>query len=72
MISRKKEDFRIYVEDDDKNWLKTNYILESEENVDKYIDIKINLRCRPSWDLRLTREEIKVFQSLFQETIKYL
>lgn len=71
-ISEKKEDFKIYIEDEDGNYLKSGFICEEEATIDKYITFNINLVGMSSFGLNLTRPKLKILAKLLNEANKYL
>lgn len=75
-ISKKEEDFRIYVENDKGQFIRTDDILASENSLSKRIYFRINLRPDLfdgfEWSINLTREEIKDLAELTNEVCKYL
>jgi hypothetical protein len=71
-ISKKEEDFRIYVENDNKQFISSSEVLRGERSIDKRIFFKVDLGEKVKWNMELTREEIKSLSELFIEVVKYL
>lgn len=75
-ISKKEEDFRIYVEDDNSNYISSSNVLYSESFVDKRIVFKVSLSKEKTspivFNLQATREEIKSLTAMLNEVVKYL
>jgi hypothetical protein len=71
-ISKKTENYRIYVEDEKGNFISTNFIREAESFIDKLIPIKVTLKDRDTFSMELTREEIEALAYLFIEVNTYL
>ena len=71
-ISQKKEDFKIYVEDNNGNYISSDYINKSESSLTTIIPFSIKLNCREKFTLHLDREELKIIIELLNETVKYL
>ena len=78
MIVQKKEDYRIYVEDDDKNWLSTEFVREAENKIHRGITVHFGLNNVQrsiqdnKFDIVLTKEEIIAMSNLFNECKKLL
>jgi hypothetical protein len=71
-ISRKEEDFRIYVESEYGHYISSSDVLQSEKSIDKRIHFKIKVDNHICLDIGLTREEIKSLAELTTEVCKYL
>ena len=72
MIVQRKDDYRIYVEDDNKNYLSTAFINKSLEGVNKTIDVYFNLKTDSFLDdkeitISLTKEQIVIMSNLLNE-----
>ena len=77
MISQKKEDFSIYVEDDNHNYISTEFILEHESHLDKKIGLTIKFSAERgvdsgSYTLWISRENLKSLTLMLNEVVKYL
>lgn len=71
-ISKKEEDFRIYVENYKGQYISSDDILDSEKCVSKRITFRININKEFKWSISLTREEMKDLAELTNEVCKYL
>ena len=78
MIAKRKEDYRIYVEDNNKNYLSTDFIIKSTERLDKCIDVTFSLKNEQKslqdkeFTLHLSIEEIVAMTNLLNECVKLL
>ena len=71
-ITKKEEDFKIYVENEKKNYISSSNVLECEKSIYKKIYFTIKLDDKTQWEVALTREEIKSLAELTYEAAKYL
>lgn len=71
-ISKKEEDFRIYVENDNNQYISSHEVLAAEKNLNKRITFKVMLNDDFHWTINLTRKEMKALAELTNEVCKYL
>ena len=78
MLVEKREDFCIYAEDENKNYIVTEFVGDSEKSIEKLIPITIHISdedTHNSWNnitLRMSRKSLKIFTSLLNEVVKLL
>ena len=71
-ISKKEEDFRIYVENDKNQYIGSGDVLDAEKSSSKRIYFRVVLSEELKWTINLTREEMKALAELTNEVCKYL
>lgn len=71
-ISKKEEDFRIYVENDKGQYISSYEVVAAEKSIDKRITFRIRMHDKFNWTVDLTREEMKDLAELTNEVCKYL
>jgi hypothetical protein len=72
-ISKKIEDFKVYVEDDGGNFIITSPVMEAETSLDRIITCKVSLKSlKEYFFIKLTREQIKSLSRLLSEVTTHL
>jgi hypothetical protein len=71
--SKKDEDFKIFVEDEEGNYIITSFVHESESTIIKIIDCKVKLKSMADYFIiKLTRQQIKDLSILLSEVATHL
>jgi hypothetical protein len=76
-ISKVEKDFYVYIENDNKEYIKTSYIKEALTKLDKRIKLDISLTGSRqiqtlAWTMQLTINNIKSLNELLNEVVKQL
>lgn len=70
--SVRHEDFKIYVEDEDTNYIMTSFIHESEGKLDQNIDFKVKLvTMKEPFTIKLTQLQIITLSTLLAEVVTH-